>query len=362
VPNQAANPNLKWESSYQTNIGLDLGLLNNKISLSLDYYNIDTKDLLLADASQPEYLGFLTLASIRNVGEINNKGFEVSLNTKNITGQDFRWTTDFNWSTNKNKVVKLIGGIDVIQNAAPGFFSNQAGTHILREGEAAGVFYGWDYQGVYQGGTLPAGTATTANAATRQAGDPLFIDVDGSGTITTTDRKIIGDPNPDWNMGITNNFSYKNFDLNIFFQGSYGGDIFNLTRAQLFRGSSNALKEVQNAWTPTNTNTDIPRVIADRREISSRFVEDGSYIRLKNIALGYNLPDNIIEKLGLENLRLSISAQNLLTFSKYSGLDPEVSYFGSGSGSTGQANTTKGFDFGNFPTVKSWNFSLSLKF
>ncbi|WP_366186040.1 TonB-dependent receptor [Flavobacterium ovatum] len=362
VPNQAANPNLKWESSYQTNIGLDLGLLNNKISLSLDYYNIDTKDLLLADASQPEYLGFLTLASIRNVGEINNKGFEVSLNTKNITGQDFRWTTDFNWSTNKNKVVKLIGGIDVIQNAAPGFFSNQAGTHILREGEAAGVFYGWDYQGVYQGGTLPAGTATTANAATRQAGDPLFIDVDGSGTITTTDRKIIGDPNPDWNMGITNNFSYKNFDLNIFFQGSYGGDIFNLTRAQLFRGSSNALKEVLNAWTPTNTNTDIPRVIADRREISSRFVEDGSYIRLKNIALGYNLPDNIIEKLGLENLRLSISAQNLLTFSKYSGLDPEVSYFGSGSGSTGQANTTKGFDFGNFPTVKSWNFSLSLKF
>ncbi|GIZ07775.1 TonB-dependent receptor [Flavobacterium sp. UMI-01] len=362
VPNQAANDNLKWESSYQTNFGIDLGLLNNKISLSLDYYNIDTKDLLLADQSQSEYLGFVTLASIRNIGEINNKGFEISLNTRNITNENFRWTTDFNWSTNKNEVKKLIGGIDVIQNAAPGYFSNQSGTHILREGEAAGVFYGLEYMGVYQGGTLPTGTATTAAAATRQAGDPLFLDVDGSGVITTGDRKLIGDPNPDWNMGITNNFTYKNFDLNIFFQGSYGGDVFNLTKAQLYRGNSNALKEVLNAWTPTNTNTDIPRVVADRREISSRFVEDGSYIRLKNIALGYNFPSTVIDRLGVESLRFTISAQNLLTFTKYSGLDPEVSYFGSGGGNTGTANTTKGFDFGNFPTVRSVNFSLSLKF
>lgn len=359
VPNQAANDNLKWESSYQTNLGLDLGLFNNKVSLSLDYYNIDTKDLLMADQSQSEYLGFVTLASIRNVGEVNNKGFEVSLNTKNITNQDFRWTTDFNWSTNKNKVVKLIGGVDVIQNAAPGFFSNNSGTHILREGEAAGVFYGLDYQGVYQGGTVPTGFAIASGGV---AGDPMFTDVNGDQTITTADRKIIGDPNPDWNMGITNNFSYKNWDLNIFFQGSYGGDVFNLTKAQLFRGSSNALVDVLDAWTATNTDTNIPRVVADRREISSRFVEDGSYIRLKNIAVGYNIPSKFTEKIGVESLRLTLSAQNLLTFTKYSGLDPEVSYFGSGGGSTATSNTTKGFDFGNFPTVKSVNFSVSLKF
>ncbi|MFD0835602.1 SusC/RagA family TonB-linked outer membrane protein [Mariniflexile aquimaris] len=361
VPDQAANSNLKWETSYQTNIGLDLGLFNNKVSLSLDYYNIDTKDLLLADASQPEYLGFLTLASIRNVGEINNKGFEISLNTKNMYTDNFSWTTDFNWSTNKNKVVSLINGIDVFQDASPGYFS-VARTHILREGEAVGLFWGYDYKGVYQGGTLPEGTAL-GNAPFNQAGDPLFADLDNSGTITTDDQKIIGDPNPDFTFGITNNFTYKNFDLNIFFQGAQGGDIFNLTNVQLYNGDSNALRDVQNAWTSTNTDTNIPRVVANRgREISSRFVEDGSYIRLKNIALGYNLPQDITEKLGMTNVRFSVSAQNLLTITNYSGLDPEVSYFGAGGESTGSSNTTNGFDFGNFPTVKSVNFSLNLKF
>ncbi|BAX81603.1 SusC/RagA family TonB-linked outer membrane protein [Labilibaculum antarcticum] len=359
VPDQAANDNLKWESSYQTNIGVDLGLLDNKISLSLDYYNIDTKDLLLEDASQPEYLGFSTLASIRNVGEINNRGFEISLNTRNISKENFTWTTDFNWSTNKNEVVSLINGIDVFQNAAPGYFSVSR-THILREGEEVGLFWGYDYQGVYQGGDLPEGTATYAGAV---AGDPLFTDIDGSGDITTDDQKVIGNPNPDWNMGITNTFTYKNFDLNIFFQGSYGGDVFNLTNVQLYNGDSNGLKDVLNAWTPTNTDTDVPRVVASRgREISSRFVEDGSYIRLKSVALGYSLPSDITRKLGLNFVRFSVSAQNLLTFTNYSGLDPEVSYFGSGGESSGASNTTQGFDFGNYPTVKSMTFSLQVKF
>ena len=195
---------------------MDLGLFSNRVSLALDYYNIDTKDLLLADQSQPEYLGFLTLASIRNVGQINNKGFEVTLNTRNINKPDFKWSTDFNWSTNKNTVVKLINGIDVFLNAAPGYFS-VARTHVLREGEAAGVFWGYEYKGVFQGDVLPAGTATFQGA---KAGDPLFADLDGSGVITTADQKIIGNPNPNFTMGITNNFTYKNFDLNIFFQGA----------------------------------------------------------------------------------------------------------------------------------------------
>ncbi|MDP5139806.1 MAG: SusC/RagA family protein, partial [Spirosomaceae bacterium] len=187
------------------------------IALALDYYNIDTKDLLLADQSQPEYLGFQTLASIRNVGQINNKGFEVTLNTRNINKPNFSWSTDFNWSTNKNTVVSLINGIDVFLDASPGYFS-VARTHMLREGEAAGVFYGYEYQGVYQGGDKPAGTATFQGAV---AGDPLFTDVNGNGSISTDDQKIIGDPNPDFTLGITNNFTYKNFDLNIFFQGAY---------------------------------------------------------------------------------------------------------------------------------------------
>ncbi|UZR98951.1 SusC/RagA family TonB-linked outer membrane protein [Chondrinema litorale] len=360
VPDQAANSNLKWESSYQANFGLDLGLFDDRVSLALNYYNIDTKDLLMNDQSQAEYLGFQTLASVRNVGEINNKGVEVSLSTVNISNKDFRWTTDFNWSTNKNKVVSLVGDTDLLLDASPGYFS-VASTHILREGESVGVFWGYDYQGVYQGGSIPEGTATLA--AFSDPGDPLFTDVDGSGSIDTDDYKIIGDPTPDFTFGINNSFSYKNFDLNIFIQGTQGGDVFNLTNVQLFNGDGNATKEILNAWTPENTDTDIPRAIGSRgREISSRFVEDGSYVRLKNIGLAYTLPSSMVEKIGCDNVRLSVSAQNLITITNYSGLDPEVSYFGSGGENTGSSNTTNGFDFGNYPTIKSVTFSLNLMF
>ncbi len=359
TPNQVANPNLKWESSYQTNVGLDLSMYNSKVSLSLDYYNINTKDLIIQDSSQPQYLGFLTPASLRNVGEVNNKGFEITLNTRNISNDNFTWTTDFNWSTNKNKFVTLLNGQDIFQDASPGYF-NIPRTHVLREDEAVGVFWGYEYQGVYQGGNLPAGTAILAGAT---AGDQLFTDVDGSGEITTADQKIIGDPNPDWTMGITNNFTYKNFDLNIFFQGSYGGDIMNLTNVQLANGDSNTTRDLfNNAWTPTNTDTNVPSAKLRGKQISSRFVEDGSYIRLKNIALGYNLPSSVTEKLGMDNVRLAISGQNLLTFTNYSGLDPEVSYFGAGGGNSSDSNTFNGFDFGNYPTVQSVNFSLNIKF
>lgn len=363
TPNQVANPNLKWESSYQTNIGLDLGLFNDKISLSLDYYNIDTKDLIISDSSQPQYLGFLTAASLRNVGEINNKGFEITLNTRNVSNENFSWTTDFNWATNKNEFVTLLDGEDIFQDASPGYF-NVPRTHILREGEAVGVFWGYEYQGVYQGGDLPSGTAIFEGA---EAGDQLFTDIpddDGvaDGVITTDDQKIIGDPNPDWTAGITNNFRYKNFDLNIFFQGSFGGDVMNLTNVQLFNGDSNATTEILNSWTPTNTDTNIPSARLRAKQITSRFVEDGSYIRLKNLALGYNLPIDITEKIGMDNVRFSISGQNLLTFTDYSGLDPEASYFGGGGQSRGEANTVQGFDFGNYPTVKSFTFAVNLKF
>ncbi|WP_240337531.1 TonB-dependent receptor [Aquimarina sp. AD1] len=361
TPNQVANPDLKWESSYQTNLGLDLGLFSNRVSLSLDYYNIDTKDLIIADSSQPEFLGFLTAASLRNVGEINNKGFEITLNTRNVSTENFSWTTDLNWSTNKNEFVSLLNGEDIFQDASPGYF-NIDRTHILREGEAVGVFWGYEYRGVYQGGALPEGTAIFEGG---EAGDQLFTDLpdeDGNldGVITTDDQQIIGDPNPDFTIGITNTFTYKNIDLSIFFQGAYGGDVMNLTNVQLFNGDSNATTDILNAWTPTNTNTDIPSAKLRGKQISSRFVEDGSYIRLKNIALGYNLPSEITDKLRMDNVRVSISAQNLLTFTDYSGLDPEVNFLGNGG--SGSQNTFNGFDFGNYPTVRSVNFSLGVKF
>lgn len=360
TPNQPSNPDLKWESSYQTNVGLDLGLFNGKVSLSVDYYNIDTKDLIMVDRGLPWYLGFYNDEILKNVGEVNNKGFEISINSRNIVKDDFSWTTDLVFSRNKNTVETLINGDDYFQNGAPSYFS-VSNTALLREGEEVGLFYGYDYAGVYQGGAFPEGTATIAGGV---AGDPLFLDLDESGDISNDDRKVIGNPNPDFTWGITNTFSYKNFDLNIFFQGSQGGEIFNMTNVQLNNGDANTTYDYyNNAWTPTNTNTDQPRAGNNSfREISSRFVEDGSYVRLKNIAIGYTFPSDLIEDLGVQSLKLSVSAQNLLTFTNYSGLDPEVNYFGAAGNNNTASNTVRGFDFGNYPTVRSFSFSLSAKF
>ncbi|TXF90375.1 TonB-dependent receptor [Neolewinella aurantiaca] len=360
TPDQPANPDLKWESSYQTNIGVDLGLIDNRVNLSVDYYNIDTKDLILGNNGIPEYFGFQNDEILTNLGEINNRGFEISLNTKNIVKGDFRWSTDFNLSANKNEVAALINDADLFGNAAPSYFSHDR-SYVLRVGEEVGLFWGYEYSGVYQGGDLPAGTQTLTGGV---AGDPLFVDTDGNGEITEADRTIIGNPNPDFTFGFTNNFTYKNFDLNIFFQGAQGGDIFNMTNVQLNNGDANTTRDYfNNAWTPTNTDTDQPRVGNNsNREISSRFVEDGSYIRLKNIALGYNLPTATVEKLGIGGIRLSVSAQNLLTITDYSGLDPEVNYFGASGDNNTSSNTVQGFDFGNYPTVKSFNFSLNVQF
>lgn len=360
TPEQPENPNLKWESSYQTNFGIDLGLVNNRISMSLDYYNIDTKDLILTDNSITEYLGFSGDDILANVGEINNRGLEIALSTKNILKEDFRWTTDFNIAFNKNEVVSLVNDADLFFDATPSYFSHDR-SYILRVGEEVGLFWGYEYAGVYQGGTAPDGTQTLSGGV---AGDPLFVDVDGSGDITEADRTTIGNPNPDFTWGFTNNFTYRNLDLSIFFQGSQGGDIFNLTNVQLTNGDANTTRAYYNsAWTPTNTDTNTPRVGNNsNREISSRFVEDGSYVRLKNISLGYTVPSEVSEKLGLDNLRVSLSGQNLLTFTDYSGLDPEVSYYGSGGNNNTSANTAQGFDFGNYPTVKTVTMSLNLKF
>lgn len=354
VPEQLANPDLKWETSYQTNIGLDIGFLENRIALTLDYYNIDTEDLILGDSSAPEYIGFANLTSLRNIGEINNKGFEITLNTQNIVSENFTWSTDFNWSRNRNEVVKLVDGQDIFLDSSPGSFL-QDETHVLREGEPVGVFWGYEYRGVNQGTPDPG----TAGFAETGPGDELFTDIDGDGVITGADRKIIGDPNPDWIAGLNNNFRYKDFDLNIFFQASVGGDIFSYTFLELASGESNATPEVLNAWTPTNTNTNIPSAAVREKRITDRFVYDGGYVRLKNLALGYTLPTEIVSKIGLQSIRLSLSGQNLLTFTDFPGTDPEASYQSQGNLNS---NVNRGFDYGSYPNIRSYTISLNLKF
>lgn len=365
-----ANPDLKWETSYQTNIGVDIGLFENRITISADYYNIDTEDLLAVDRASNFYLGTSDLDVLRNVGSINNRGVEFSLTSTNINKKGFRWTSNFNIARNRNEIVELSGGNEILGSGAPGYFAG-GNTYILREGEALGLFWGLDYQGVYQGGAIPEGTAVQDVSLDGDGnaipGEPLFAEVadeEGNfdGVITDNDRQIIGDPNPDFTFGFTNTLTYKSFDLNIFFQGAVGGDIYNLTAVQLYNGDSNGLTDVLNSWTPSNTDTDIPRAAIRGRERSSRFVESGSYVRLKNVALGYSLPNGILDKVGVGSARLSVSAQNLLTITNYSGLDPEVSYFGSGGESSGDDNVIQGHDFGNYPNLRSITLALNLKF
>lgn len=365
-----ANPDLKWETSAQTNVGLDIGLFEDRIQISADYYNIDTRDLLAVDRASNFYLGTSDLDVLRNVGSINNQGIELSLTSTNINNNGFIWSTTLNYATNRNQVVELSSGTELLGSAAPGYFAGGA-TYLLREGEALGLFWGLDYQGVYQGGAVPTNTALLGSSFDGDGnpipGEPLFAEVadeEGNfdGVIDDNDRQIIGDPNPDFTFGVTNTFSYKSFDLNIFFQGAVGGDIYNLTAVQLYNGDSNGLTDVLNSWTPENTDTDIPRAAIRGRERSSRFVEDGSYLRLKNAALGYNLPNNILNKAGIGSTRLTISAQNLLTFTNYSGLDPEVSYFGSGGESSGDDNVVQGHDYGNYPNLRSITAGINLKF
>ncbi len=354
VPEQLANPDLKWETSYQGNIGVDMGFWANRLTLTMDYYNIDTKDVILGDTSSPEYVGFLNPTALKNIGEINNNGFEITIGARIIQKEDFTWSADLNWARNRNEIVKLIGGEDIFLDASPGHFI-QDETHILREGEAVGQFWGYEYRGVNQG-TLPAGTA--GFAGDDEPGGELFTDLDGNGEITTADRKIIGDPNQDWTAGFNNNLRYKNFDLNIFFQGATGGDIYNFNLLEAASGGGNATTEAINVWTTTNTETNVPSAKVRAKRISSRFIYDGSYVRLKNLALGYSMPSSFLEKSGIENLRFSISGQNLWTATDYPA-DPEVSYQASGNQ---DSNTNLGFDYGNYPNFKSVTFSVNFKF
>ncbi|WP_197539157.1 SusC/RagA family TonB-linked outer membrane protein [Formosa agariphila] len=348
-----ANDNLKWETSKQLDLGLDVALFDNRLELSFDYYTIKTEDLLFP-RPLPEYSG--VSSQIQNIGELENKGYEFSINSRNITNQDFTWSTAFNFSRNKNKMVKLPDGDDLFIDSAPGHFL-QRQTQILREGEAIGSFYGYEYKGVYQGGNFPEGTATLSGDS--DPGGELFADLDGNGEISTADRKIIGDPTPDFTMGFNNDLRYKNFDMNLFFQASVGGEILNYTLLELGSGAANSTADMVNAWSPTNTNTDVPRPAVREKRITSRYVYDGSYVRLKNLSFGYNLPESFLGKTGLQTVRLYVSGQNLLTFTDYPGADPEANYR---NDNNQRSNTNIGLDYGSYPNVRTFTMGLNMKF
>ncbi|QNL49332.1 TonB-dependent receptor [Olivibacter sp. SDN3] len=355
-PTNVANPNLTWETTKQTDVGLDVGFLNGRVNLAIDYYYKKTTDLLY-EVPLPLYSGFTT--SLQNIGSVENKGWEFALQTVNLDGE-FKWNSDFNITFNRNRILELPGG-DIRYNTIPGHMLSTE-SQILREGEVVGAFFGWIFDGVYQEGddfSVQPG---------KQPGDVKYRDIYGrnadnnlvegaDGVVNADDRTIIGNPHPDFIFGFNNDFKYKNFDLNIFFQGSYGNDMLNITRMELdwMAGKGNATKDALNRWTPSNTNTNVPRAsAANNPEVSSRWVEDGSYLRLKNIALGYNLPQFMLGKLQVARLRIFASAQNLLTFTNYKGFDPEVSFQDS--------NRNVGLDYMGYPNIKSYTVGINVGF
>ncbi len=346
-PLSLANSNLAWEKTAQANFGLDFGLFDDKVVLTADYYDMTTSDLLF-DAPIPDYLGAGS-TYLKNIGETRNKGIELSLGIKDIV-KAINWNTNFNISFNKNEVLELPEGNDIFYRSRPGHMIGINNTHVLREGEAIGLFYGYVYEGVQQ-----SGDELLTNA--EGVGGERFRDIENDGILDDQDRTIIGDPNPDFHWGWDNNFRFKGFDLNIFFQGVQGNDILNYTRLWLEDGVGrrNSTVALLNRWTPTNTDTDVPMATTERTQrLSSRWIEDGSYIRLKNVSLGYSLPSSLVEKLNIRSLRIYVSGQNLWTSTDYKGFDPEVS--------TSGRSTRRGMDYGSYPNTKNYTVGLNLGF
>ena len=335
-PATIENLNLKWEESTQKNIGIDLSILKNRIQLTGDAYVKDTKDLLL-DAPLPTSTGFNR--AIQNIGQIRNQGLEIGLKTVNVD-KNFKWNSAFNISFNKNEVIDLVG-----EELYLGGIAGRGEAILVKEGLPLGSFFGYVY-----GGVDPA------------SGNAYYIDKNGASTFAPNedDRVIIGDANPDFIYSVNNSFSYKGIGLQVFLQGTYGNDMLNATRIETegMLDPKNQSIAVLNRWRQPGDVTDIPRSsfgTVDNSRISTRFIEDASYLRFKAVTLSYDFNQNMLEKLNLANLRFYVTGENLITLTDYSGFDPEVNAFGSD-------NSIQGIDYGTYPQSRTILFGLNITF
>ena len=321
APAQLPNPDLKWETTKQFNVGLNFAILDERVDLAVDYYNNQTEDLLI---SRPVSMtsGFSSI--LFNIGELENKGIEVTLKTVNFETSNFQWTSDLNISRNRNKVLSLYKDqpLDNLGRAS----------NSVRVGEPIGIFYGYKSYGV----------------------DPSTGDI-----VFSQERMKIGDPNPDFTGGFTNNVFYGPFELSVFLQFSYGNDVYNgsLMYLEAMKGEDNQTTRILDRWREPGDETYMPRATESdpnhNNRISSRFIEDGSYLRVKNLTLAYNLDGRTSERLGLKNARIFVTGQNLLTFTNYTGMDPEVNY-------AGAATTIMGTDFFTFPQMRSFSIGINV--
>jgi len=370
-PSTLANPDLKWENTIQYNAGLDFSLFRNRIDISADYYIKETKNTLLPVLISAQ-TGFRE--QYQNRGQINNTGVELMLHSNNVRSKNFQWETNFNITFNKN-VIENLGDVSFIPVTVPGTISN-VGALIV--GQQIGTGYGYVFDGVYQiddftwqnnsDPSIPYDTriftlkprVVTVAAANVQPGSFKFKDLNGDGVVDDiNDRTVISHSQPKHYGGFSNTLRYKGFDLNLFFEWSYGREILNLARVSLegFQRIDNLSEDFfYNRWTPNNPTNEYGTFVTNNltgRLTSSYYVEDGSYLRFKTVTLGYNLPKNIASKVGASNARLYLSANNIYTWTKYSGIDPEVNYSNS---------LISGLDNLSYPRTKAFIIGVNVSF
>jgi len=356
-----ANNDLGWERTVQYNLGLDLTFFRGRILLNADAYIKDTDDLLF-NAPLPGYTGFTSRSM--NFGAIRNRGFEISLNTVNIDTRKFRWDTNFNIGVNRNEITSLADGADVL-------YSTRGIYGLARVGEPVGVFYGWRALGVYasdednvwtdpETGAVRPVKKGTLNGDAFKGGDMIWDDINNDGIINDDDRVIIGDPHPDFTGGFGSTFSWNGLSLNVYFTFCYGNDIINSQRrlrnkmSQVMNFGTDALRR----WRQQGDVTDFPMLCygdaMDNFRPSTFTVEDGTYLRLKDVSLSYSFPRTVCKKLKITGLTLSLTGSNLLLWSNYSRYDPEVN--------TSDVAVITGLDDGAFPKSRTWGFGINLTF
>lgn len=351
APSQLANPDLKWETTTQYDGGVDFGLLDNRINLTFDAYYKKTTNLLL-NVPLPLYTGYSS--ELENVGSVQNKGIELGINTDNIKSDHFSWKTNLQFSTNQNKILSLGPGVS---SYFPLAATGRQSPVIVQVGQPVGTFWGYSTSGLLTANDLKNGVPLLAGVP-QQVGDTRYVDINHDGKITTADMHNLGSAQPKFTGGITNTFTYDHFDLSVFFQGSYGNKIFNLLQQSLERPTltQNVSATLLNRWSPSNPNGTVARATdSPVPQITDRYIENGSYLKLKNASLGYTFDNSVAEKIHAKQLRVYISGQNLLTITKYTGLDPEANFYDND-------NTKQGIDYGTYPPVRTFLAGLSVTF
>lgn len=365
APINVPNPELGWEKTFQADIGADIGLFNNRVNVVLDYYYKKTTDLLLS-AIVPATSGLGVGGNInagqqaavyQNLGAVANRGFEAGINTQNTVG-DFKWNTILVFSSNTNEILDIGEGVTRI-------IPNTNAPSVIEVGKPLGSFLVYETDGLIQPGEEGASALTPQ--AFKGVGAQKYKDIDGDGVITQAGDRVVISNQPGINAGFTNTFAYKGFDLAVFFQTSIGGKLYNQNRGllELNNGAGNGNDNAANAYRapgtrgdddPGNTETDVKAAYQDPAiTVSDRFIEDASYLRLKNISFGYTIPEHLLSKARIKSLRVYVSAQNYWTLTDYTGYDPEASQ-------AGQALINRGVDQGVYPNNKSIQGGVQLTF